>query len=65
MNLNNYEDWDELEQQLLKTKRVKRNGKRTKIKNDKNVQKSQDMPADWREGDSYIGRQKKKRNRNL
>ena len=65
MNLNNYEDWDELEQQLLKKKRVKRNGKRTKIKNDKNVQKSQDMPADWREGDSYIGRQKKKRNRNL
>jgi len=63
MNLNNYEDWDELEQQLLKTKRVKRNGKRTKIKDVENFHEPQRMHSDWREGDSYIGRQKKWRNK--
>ena len=47
------------------TEKIKKDGKKKQSRNDKNVQKSQDMPADWREGDSYIGRKKKKRNRNL
>jgi len=64
MNLNDYEDWDELETELLKNQKRRRNVKRKKNKNDKDFHESQGLPADWRKGDSYIGRQKKRRNKN-
>jgi len=64
MNLNDYEDWDELETELLKNQKRKRNVKRKKNKDDKDFYESQGLPTDWRKGDSYIGRQKKRRNKN-
>ena len=64
MNLNNI-DLDELDEIYGGTEKIKKNGKRNKSRDGKNVEQSQSLPADWREGDSYIGRQKKKRNRNL
>ena len=64
MNLNNI-DLDELDEIYGGTEKIKKNGKRNKNRNGKNVEQSQSLPADWREGDSYIGRQKKKRHRNL
>ncbi len=66
MNLNDYENLDELEEELLKTKKFKQDGKaKRKNKNAKNFYEPQGMPFDWRKGDSHIGRQKKRRNRNI
>ena len=64
MNLNDYEDWDELEEKLLRNQKRKQNVKRKKNKDDKDFYESQGLPPTWRKGDSYIGRQKKRRNKN-
>ena len=64
MNLNNI-DLDELDELYGGTEKIKKNGKRNKNRNGKNMEQSQSLPAGWREGDTHIGRQKKWRNRNL
>ena len=59
MNLKNH-NWDDLEEQLPKTEKIKKNGKK-KNDNVERIREPQRGASDWREGDSYIGRQKKAR----
>lgn len=62
MKLNNA-DLDNIDELYGGTEKIKKGGKKKQSRNDKSIQKSKDLPAGWREGDSYIGRQKKLRNR--
>tara|TARA_Y100000389_G_scaffold200775_1_gene241943 strand:- start:336 stop:554 length:219 start_codon:yes stop_codon:yes gene_type:complete len=69
IDINSYEDLDEMYSELEHTETQKRNKyrnakERKKNYNEKDLQQSQRMPADWREGDSHIGRAKKERNYN-
>lgn len=64
MNLSNI-DLDELDELYGGTEKIKRNGKKNKSENGKNMEQSQSLPTGWRKGDTHIGRQKKRRNRNL
>jgi hypothetical protein len=64
MKLNNI-DLDELDELYGGIEKIGKNGKKNKSRDGKNVEQSQSLPAGWREGDTHIGRQKKRRNRNL
>ena len=64
-----YEDLDEMFSEMERNENQKRNKIRNakqkkKNYNERNFQQPQGLPSDWREGDSFIGRQKKARNYN-
>ena len=64
MRFNNF-DLDNIDELYGGTEKIKKHGKEKQSRNVKDVQKSKGLPADWREGDTHIGRQKKRRNRDM